>query len=72
MDGSKSEAMKSKEGLSGWRLRLYEIIFEADTIPGKLFDIAVLICILLSVLVVMLESVQTIGKQMHSWLWGLE
>lgn len=72
MDGSKSEAMKSKEGLSGRRLRLYEIIFEADTIPGKLFDIAVLICILLSVLVVMLESVQTIGKQMHSWLWGLE
>lgn len=58
--------MKSKEGLSGRRLRLYEIIFEADTVPGKLFEIGVLICILLSVLVVMLESVPTISKQIHS------
>ncbi len=40
-----------------WRSRLHEIIFEADTPAGKLFDIALLIAILLSVLVVMLDSV---------------
>jgi len=49
--------MKSKQNLSGWRLKWYEIIFEADTPKGRLFDIIVLVCILLSVLVVMLESV---------------
>ncbi|MFT3859166.1 MAG: ion transporter [Aquabacterium sp.] len=44
--------------LSGWRLRLYTIIFEADTRAGKLFDEAVLVLILLSVAVVMLDSVE--------------
>lgn len=40
--------------------RLYEIIFEADTRSGKVFDVMLLIAILLSVLVVMCESVQSI------------
>lgn len=40
--------------------RLYEIIFEADTKAGKLFDIVLLAAILLSVLVVMLESVDSL------------
>ena len=37
--------------------RCYEIIFEADTPAGKLFDVLLLVAILLSVLVVMFESV---------------
>lgn len=37
--------------------RLHEIIFEADTKEGKLFDIVLLVLILLSVITVMLESV---------------
>ncbi len=41
-----------------WRERGYEIIFEADTPAGKWFDIGLLAAILLSVLVVMLESVE--------------
>lgn len=48
---------ENKAGLSGWRLKLHEIIFEADTFGGKLFDIILLWLILVSVLVVMLESV---------------
>jgi voltage-gated potassium channel len=40
-----------------WKKRLYEIIFEADTPAGKLFDVSLLIVIVLSTLVVMLESV---------------
>ena len=40
-----------------FRERSHEIIFEADTFWGKLFDIVLLILILLSVVAVMLESV---------------
>jgi voltage-gated potassium channel len=43
-----------------WRERWYEVIFEADTPAGKLFDVLLLGAILLSVLVVMLESVASI------------
>lgn len=60
--------MRSKGELSGWRLKWYEIIFESDTPAGKLFDIVLLLCILLSVLVVMLESVRTIHEQWGAFL----
>ncbi len=42
---------------------LYEIIFEADTPAGKLFDVILLVVILLSVLLVMLESVSSIAAE---------
>ncbi len=48
-----------------WRSQLHEIIYEADTPMGKLFDIVLLILILLSVVVVMLESVARIGIKYH-------
>ena len=38
------------------RHRIHEIIFEADTPAGKFFDVALLILILISIVVVMLES----------------
>lgn len=50
-----------------WRAKLHEIIFEADTPNGKLFDILLLIAIVLSVLAVMLESVSSISAK-----WGEE
>ncbi|MCC6412512.1 MAG: ion transporter [Saprospiraceae bacterium] len=40
------------------RKKLYEIIFESDTRAGRNFDIALLVAIVLSILVVMLESVE--------------
>jgi voltage-gated potassium channel len=52
--------VKSKNDLSGTRLRVYEIIFEADTWQGKIFDIILLVCILASVVIIILESVLTI------------
>lgn len=55
--------MKSKNELSGTRLRIYEIIFEADTRAGKTFDIVLLICILASVIIIMLESVPAIRSR---------
>ncbi len=49
---NQKSALKRKE-------TLFEIIFEADTPSGKWFDIALIICIVLSVAAVMLESVSS-------------
>jgi len=48
---------------TGWRRRLHEIIFEADTRAGRAFDVALLVVILLSVLAVLLESVPAIRQE---------
>ncbi|MEX2299302.1 MAG: ion transporter [Bryobacterales bacterium] len=50
----------------GLRERLHEIIFEADTPGGRAFDVALLWCILLSILSVALESVASI-RQAYGW-----
>ena len=48
--------------------RLHEIIYEADTKAGKLFDVILLIAILASILFVMLESVQSIDVKYGPFL----
>lgn len=48
------------ESWHDWRFRMHEIIFEADTPGGKLFDVFLLLAISLSVVAVILESVQSI------------
>jgi voltage-gated potassium channel len=45
------------------RERIHEIIFEADTRAGKAFDIALLVAIILSVIIVMLESVRSLDAR---------
>ncbi len=55
-----------------WRSKLHEIIFEADTPAGKAFDVALITCVLLSVLCVMLESVQAIRAEYGGVLLALE
>ncbi|MEN8801059.1 MAG: hypothetical protein ABF297_03690, partial [Thiogranum sp.] len=49
-----------EESWHDWRHRMHEIIFEADTPSGKLFDVILLLAISLSVVAVILESVQSI------------
>lgn len=44
-----------------WRDKLHEIIYEADTPAGKLFDIIILLVIVLSIVLIMLESVTAIN-----------
>lgn len=51
-----------------WRSRLHEIIYEADTPAGKMFDVILLVVILTSVLIVMLESVSQVYSRYHSAL----
>jgi len=55
-----------------WRGRMHEIIFEADTVTGKAFDLLLISSILLSVLAVMLDSVGPIRNQYGSLLYGAE
>ena len=45
--------------------KLYEIIYEADTQAGKVFDVLLLFLIVASVVLVMLESVPSIDIQYH-------
>jgi voltage-gated potassium channel len=56
----------------GWRLRLYIIIFEADTRAGRAFDLTLLVFILTSVAVVMLDSVEAISARWGTQLTVLE
>ena len=45
------------------RKKIHEIIFEADTKAGRAFDIALLVAIVISVIVVMLESVKSLEEK---------
>lgn len=52
-------AKKAKSEFNPLKERIHEIIFEADTKAGKWFDIILMIIIILSVFMVMLESIES-------------
>jgi voltage-gated potassium channel len=54
------------------RERLHTVIFGTDTPMGKLFDVVLIYAILISVAVVMLDSIADIHLQYRRWLYGLE
>ncbi|UWX56389.1 ion transporter [Maribacter litopenaei] len=60
--------MNKKDKNTGWKNKLHEIIYEADTPLGKWFDIVLIIIILFSVLLIMLESVKSIDAKYHQTL----
>lgn len=45
---------------SKWRSRLHEIVFESETRAGRAFDLTLIFLILLSIVIVILESVKSI------------
>lgn len=60
----KSLSFREKEfKLRPWQLKIQEVIYGTYTKPGKIFDILLLILILLSVIVVMLESVTYLNQR---------
>jgi voltage-gated potassium channel len=63
-----------KPGGEGLRTRVFQIIFESDTPLAKGFDIVLIVAILVSVLVVMLESIASLRADygtLFFWLeWG--
>jgi voltage-gated potassium channel len=55
-----------------WKKKLYETIFEADTRAGKLFDVFLLVVIVLSTIVVMLESIPSNAEHYARLFYILE
>lgn len=49
-----------RAGPASWQQAWHEVIFEADTTAGKLFDVVLLFTIIVSIVAVMLESVESI------------
>ncbi|MBE0619387.1 MAG: ion transporter [Burkholderiales bacterium] len=70
--GAAADAERFGKPERGWRLRLYTVIFEADTRAGKSFDLLLLACILLSVVVVILDSVDSISRDHAALFEALE
>lgn len=64
--------ISSQDQKRDFRNKLYEIIFEADTAAGKWFDIVLLWAILLSVLVVFLESISELRTSYGDIFYYLE
>jgi voltage-gated potassium channel len=58
-----ADALRFGRPSSGWRLRLYTIVFQSDTHAGKLFDCIVIAAILLSVAAVLADSVDSISRR---------
>jgi voltage-gated potassium channel len=54
------------------RERIYRIIFESDTPAGRAFDLALIFFILLSVVLVMFDSIPGIHSRWGVWLLGAE
>ncbi|REE81866.1 voltage-gated potassium channel [Lutibacter oceani] len=60
--------MEKQKDNRHWKVKLHEIIYEADTPNGKLFDIILIFAIIASIILVMLESVESFDKEYHNFL----
>jgi len=59
---------RTKRPFPTWKKKLHEVIYEADTPAGKWFDIILIIAIIISIVLVMLESVQSFDEKHHEFL----
>lgn len=59
--------MKQSPKKYNWREKLHEVVDEADTKNGKIFDIILLWAILASIVLVILESVKNLDAQYHDF-----
>lgn len=60
---SELEAGRFGKPAPGWRLKLFSIIFESDTPAGRLFDTVLIAAIMLSVAVVVADSVESVSSR---------
>jgi voltage-gated potassium channel len=67
------QTANSDKSLRPWQEKMHEIIYEADTPAGKLFDLLLLFLIVISIVAVMLESIKGInikyGEQLNTLEW---
>ena len=61
--GNQSELGKPTEP---WRRRMHEVIFESETPEGRLFDKVIVVAILVSVGVVILDSVPALNQRFRT------
>ncbi len=66
---SKKKTLTSLERL---RRRLHTIIFEVDTPEGRAFDVGLLVAIVISLIVVILESVPSLDQRYGMWFFRVE
>ena len=55
--------MDTTPNKTSWQRKLHEVIYEADTPAGKAFDVILLVVIIISIVLVMLESVKSINAE---------
>lgn len=70
--GSLPEFTDEEAGEGVWRRRIYNIIYRDDTVAGRLFDRVLIVAILLSVLVVMLDTVSEVNARFGNAFLVLE
>lgn len=58
--------------MSPTRTLLYRIVFGTDTRAGRLFDLAVILCIIASVAAALLDSVASLNARFHAALYAAE
>ena len=59
--------MENDSKKNNWQEKLFEIIYEADTKVGKLFDVVLLWLIIASIALVMMESVRDYDQKYHDF-----
>ncbi len=65
-------ADRSPHALAPWRGKLHELIFEADTPAGKAFDVLLIATILLSIVVVIIDSIPSVEREWGTYLYVCE
>ncbi len=72
MSGLGRKQKERQPSRSLWRMKMREIIFEADTPAGKGFDVVLIASILASVVAVMVDSIGSIRLHHGRLLYGVE
>lgn len=77
MPDSPPPSLTPDSSLSPWREKVWRVVFLSDTPAGRAFDVALLVLIAASVLVVMMESVESLrlaherAFQVSEWIFTL-
>jgi voltage-gated potassium channel len=63
---------RGHKGLYRWQIQLHELIYESEKPAGKAFDVALLGCILASIVIVMLDSVAALHVHFGGFFYVME
>jgi voltage-gated potassium channel len=66
------QATEKLKGSKSWQMKLHEVIYESETPAGKAFDVSLLAFIVISILVVMLDSVNSLHDKYGDFFYALE